>query len=413
MTTPWLHPRLTLAVAPARTSAHGVRGVVIGHLARLALVAFACLAAWPAAAEPVQIGEIATGYVYYNRPGASLTDHNADLADCVREADAMHVPPAKPGAVGIDGPVGGIIFHALWDGPLAGIVAVKVENCMLVRRWRAVRLADDEGAQLAAMTTPELAARLTPWIGASSPPGEIVRSFGNEADRPVDFKLASRPAHPDARQLSLRVYASETSEPPAPPAPPDAIAPVKLDPRWPTRPLKPSEIAAPPPGAAVILVRVKGIGPKGGGGIMFARQGPRADVGPAIDDHAPDLAVAALGWLYAKKDGNWFALAVPPGRWRIASSGFLNYCLGSPSFEVGAGEIVYAGTFELAGQNIGPDLDLEPAKAFLAAPSAHLRPATYRNGSRGSCRGFGVTYALEFPGAPFDPDYAFGGAPGR
>jgi len=76
--------------------------------------------------------------------------------------------------------------------------------------------------------------------------------------------------------------------------------------------------------------------------------------------------------------------------------------------------VVYAGAFDLAGQSIGPDLDLEPARTYLAgAPAANLRPAVYQNGARGSCRGFGVIYALEIPGTPFDPDYAWGDAPGR
>ena len=55
---------------------------------------------------------------------------------------------------------------------------------------------------------------------------------------------------------------------------------------------------------------------------------------------------------------------------------------------------------------------MAPQRA-MAAPPARLRPADYRNGARGSCRGFGVIYALEIPDAPFDPDYAWGDAPAR
>ena len=390
---------------------------MIGNIARWAALLGACLMAWPALAEPTQIGEVARGFVYYNRPGASLADHNADLAACMRDVDAAHVPLADPGTAGISpaAPIGGLIFHLIWDGPLAGVVASKVENCMIVRRWRAVRLGDDEGAQLAALSTPDLVARLTPWIGAPTPHGEIVRSFSNVAARPTDFEIASRPAQPDTRQLSLRLYAA------APPAAaagtaetPPVVVPAKLDPRWPTRSLKPGELSLAPPEGGVILVRIRGIGPKGGGGMSFSRLAPSGDASAAVDDHAPGYAVAALGWIYAKREGNWFAFAVPAGQWRISGSGFLSYCLGAPSFTVGAGEVVYAGAFDLAGQSIGPDLDLEPARTYLAgAPAANLRPAVYQNGARGSCRGFGVIYALEIPGTPFDPDYAWGDAPGR
>jgi len=78
---------------------------------------------------------------------------------------------------------------------------------------------------------------------------------------------------------------------------------------------------------------------------------------------------------------------------------------------VKAGEVVYAGTFHLDGDDLGPDLVLDPAKAYLGAPMAdHLKAADYRNGSRGSCHGLNLIYALEIPGAPFAPDYFWGGA---
>jgi hypothetical protein len=87
----------------------------------------------------------------------------------------------------------------------------------------------------------------------------------------------------------------------------------------------------------------------------------------------------------------------------------VDYCLGSPSFEVKAGEVVYAGTFHLEGDDLGPDLALDPAKVYLGAAAAdRVRPAVYRNGSRGSCHGFSAVYALEVPGAPFAPDYTWG-----
>jgi hypothetical protein len=111
------------------------------------------------------------------------------------------------------------------------------------------------------------------------------------------------------------------------------------------------------------------------------------------------------------REPTWFVYAVPPGRWRIGWSNFLSYCLGSPSFEIKAGEAVYAGTFHIEGPTLAPDLDLAPAKAYLGGPSAEtLRAAVYRNGERGSCMGLSHDYALEFPGAPFAPGYSWGGA---
>ena len=134
--------------------------------------------------------------------------------------------------------------------------------------------------------------------------------------------------------------------------------------------------------------------------------GESLDVRPARLDHAPDVVVVA-----GKREGNWFALVVPPGHWRIAGTGSVGFCLGSPAFAVAAGEVVYAGTFSLTGADLAPDLAIEPAAAWLGGDfGTRVRPAAYRNGSRDSCIGSGVSYALEFPGAPFEPGYAWGGA---
>ena len=105
-----------------------------------------------------------------------------------------------------------------------------------------------------------------------------------------------------------------------------------------------------------------------------------------------------------------FVFAVPAGRWRLYGLGAaptLNLCLGSPSFEVKAGEVVYAGAYDLDAAELGPDLDLAPAKAWLGAQGRPLRAASYVNGSLGPC-GDNSIYALEIKGAPFEPGYAWG-----
>jgi hypothetical protein len=73
--------------------------------------------------------------------------------------------------------------------------------------------------------------------------------------------------------------------------------------------------------------------------------------------------------------------------------------------------VVYAGSFDFAATDMGPDLDLSPAKAWLGAtPQAQvLRPAAYVNGTRGLC-GANHIYALEVKGAPFEQGYVWGSA---
>ena len=168
---------------------------------------------WPGIvlAAPVEIGQIAQGAIYYNRPEATVAQHDLELTACIHET--LSQGPGDAGNMGEgQGAFGPLMAHLIWDGPIAGVQAAKVENCMLVRGWRAVRLPEPEGAEVAALSGPELAARLAPWIGAAAPHGEIVRTFGNEAGHPTAYKTASRPAHPDKTQLSIRLNADTSPD---------------------------------------------------------------------------------------------------------------------------------------------------------------------------------------------------------
>jgi hypothetical protein len=92
----------------------------------------------------------------------------------------------------------------------------------------------------------------------------------------------------------------------------------------------------------------------------------------------------------------------------------LDLCFGAPAIEIAAGEVVYLGSFEVAGQAIlSPDMALEPAQAFLAPVpdlAGRLRTASWVNGTTDRCRG-GSAYALEFPGMPFEDGYVRGVIP--
>ena len=385
--------------------------------AALALCAITGPARAEPAAERIEIGQIATGYTYYNRPGATLADHNAELIDCA-QISFHPLPGAQPGTMG-----SGLASKLIWSGPVAGLAAVRVENCMIVRGWRVVRLDPEEGRALAPLSDPELASRLTPWIGAVEPHGQIVRAFANQAAHPGRYHTASRPAAPGKGQFSLRISGQQSvgrigvitppSAPGQPPPPlrPQPGPPPAIDAQWPKRPVLLADIGKAPPGSALIVTRVVGAGNPYGMYVGFARVNPEGADKGVVRDGAPVLQYAAGGIGAPKEAGGWFVLVVPPGRWSLAGAGFIDYCLGAPSFELKAGEIVYAGTFSRLGPDFFPDLDLAPAKAFLAgAGGERVRAASYVNGLRSPCLGYGVTYAMEFPGAPFEPDYHWGGA---
>jgi hypothetical protein len=184
-----------------------------------------------------------------------------------------------------------------------------------------------------------------------------------------------------------------------------------VNPRWLGKPLKPTDVATVRPDAGVLLVRLKGLDLHAGRGLIFNREGPDKDTAPSLTDHAPDIVIFSKGLLFARREGDMFAVAAPPGRWRLYGLGVmptLNLCLGSPSFELKAGEVVYAGAFDLSADDLGPDLDLAPARAWLAGVGDKVKAAVYTNGSQGPC-GDNTIYALELEGVPFEAGHASGG----
>lgn len=375
-------------------------------IAVLAATLLATPAIAQTAAPVVNIAQMTMGYTYFNRPGADLAALDHDLAECMTLARDARSLDAMIGN-------GGIVGTMITGAAEKGVAASGTENCMVVRGWRVVQLPDAEGAALAALSLNDITRAMTPWIGAQTPQGTVVRVWGNDASRASTNRYAIRPAYADGRQLSLRI---RTSDPTSTAAPPPGLAakPPTLDPKWPKKPLKVAEIPGAPPESVVVVTHIRGISMRNGTGLLFARMGPDPDKSPSLTDHAPDLFNPATGAMFAKKEGNWFVFAVPPGRWRISAMGGLpavDFCLGGPSFEAKAGEIVYAGSFDLGAEDTGPDLSLEAARTFLAGvPQAQqIRAAEYTNGARGQCFQ-SILYAFEIKGAPFQPGYTWGGA---
>lgn len=380
---------------------------------RIAWTALAVvLGASHAAAGPVNLGAMTPGYTFYNRAGATMAAHNADVSECADEAQKTRaLDETVPGASGI---IGAMISASMANAYHHGAVGAALENCMVVRGWRVVSVPEPLGKTLAALSQDELAARLAPLIGADHPDFPIVRTWDNDAVRASTIRYVMRPAHTNDGELSLKVAVGKTLDQ-YESTPIERVKPVKLDPKWPRKPLKPQEIDSVPAGAAVIVIGVTGISLKNGNGIVLSRLGPDLKTAASSQDNAPDLAMFGAGSMFAKKGMNYFAVEVPPGRWRIAGidSGLLlvNFCLGSPSFEVKAGDVVFGGDYDLGSETLGPVLALDGVKAFLAGrPAAdRVRAAEFVNGTPGLCGGSGI-YAFEVKGAPFEPGYVWGGA---
>jgi hypothetical protein len=381
-------------------------GAVLGALA------LPLCATGQTAPAPVTLGQMTMGYTYFNRPGADLETHDADVADCAAEAERTISFDEQIHTGASQGLVGAIMGKVVQDAYHRGAAASGLENCMVVRGWRVVKLSDAEGEALSKLAPDALIAQLAPWIGAADPHGQVVRIWANDAANAVNSRYSIRPDHTNDGQLSLTEATSGNLHQFKVVSQPVDTARDVLDKKWPTKALTPANFGTAPDGSSILLLRVKGLSLRNGIGIWLNREGTASDILPSRTDHAPDMLLAAKGLLFANRAGDTYAFAVPPGRWRIYAMGFgptINFCLGSPSFPVAAGEVVYAGSFDLSAADIGPDLDLAPIKAWLAGkPQAEsVRPAVYTNGSRGLC-GNNAIYALEVTGAPFQPDYAWG-----
>lgn len=361
------------------------------------LAAALCAVASETAAQPaerLEIGEVVQGHAYYNRSGASPAEHNTDLADCLSHTAWIPADPARRDLdraieIGTGSLVRSDLIALFWAGPIQGLAATGPENCMIAKGWRVFRTSEAEGAAAAALSGEAFLAHVGPWLGSATPPGVMIRAWGNEAAHPARYRTASRPRPPSREQISLRFFSESGASFDRP------VADTENWDRVPARTLRLPNLPEPAAGMAILVAR--GVGTNHGlqfQGMSRTDSGARVTFGVRVS-----------------RQGRWTAVEVPAGRWRISQTRVVNHCLGSPSFEVAAGETVYIGTFDMSGDDMGPDLDLAPARAAIQGPAAaRLRAAVYRNGSTDTCRVPFVRYPLEIEGAPFESDYRWGSA---
>jgi len=386
----------------------------VNHLVKLCLLALASglpvAGAQAADDNELNLGRMTAGYSYFNKPFADTAMHNADLSACLADAANMR-------SFGEQLRPTGLLPELMADSATRGTVMAGVENCMVVHGWRVVHLSDAEGATLAALPPADLMARLSPWIGAETPHGDVVRVWHNDAALAAVNHFSLHASHSKDGDLSLLALASlpndalkaNRAEATAATEHPQKIT---LDPKWKKPKLKPEMLDAAPEGSAIIIIGVSGISLRQGNGFVFNRMGPDIDTQPSAIDHGLDEIAAGAGAI-GGSGLHIMAFAVPPGRWRIYSmfgGGIsLNFCLGAPSFEAKAGEVIYAGALNLKQEKLAPDQSLDAVRAWAGGAKAveRVKPAIWTNGSRSKCAPNSL-YALEFEGAPFEQGYALG-----
>lgn len=352
-----------------------------------------------ASAAPANLAQPTAGTTYFNRPGATLAEHDRVLKGCLLTAqESVHGPPIV---------IGGLVGAIMLGGQAAFLQRTRIEHCMVVRGWRVVRLASGDPVLEAFKADPR--ATLSGLVGATPPPGVVARVWNNEAVF-TDTIRDQMPGYTVGRSLSLEALKLDTTFT-------AEMAKVRHPENGPftkeilRKPAPLSALQAAGADSAIILVASKGRSPVKWTGLSLRREGPDPYIKAATLDGRPEMF--GVWPARARKDETEeqvVAYVVPPGRWHIFTYGGLHtFCLGSPFFDVAAGDVIYAGLFDFSSDKLIPKMSLEPASAYLApAPQvlAKLQPANWTNGlTRGCGEGGFAGYALEFPDAPYREGY--------
>jgi len=180
------------------------------------------------------------------------------------------------------------------------------------------------------------------------------------------------------------------------------------------RSLDANKLDAAPADTATVVVSLKGDVRACNGCLGFQRVGPSDEVLAVEADGRPDLFYFDKRSTLEAGDEKVQVFALPPGKWRVSHRGSLEMCLGAPSFEAKAGQVLYLGRFDMTAEILSPDMDMGGVTSRLgaAAPGvvAKMQPATWTNGAVWSCRNWLGLYALVFKDFPFEPGHGLGSA---
>jgi len=373
-------------------------------------------------AQSVSAADLTTsarGVSYFHKEGATASSHDADLQDCRTLAGKMHqpIPPMNPAveSQGLAGLlVGSIIVSAQQTAADHKARAVNVENCMVVKGWQVVALTPGDATAFAALDKASKAGRAGEWIGSTELHGTVVRRFANDVASDDSSQMYVVARHPGVSISDDVVDPGLSKAPEKKPVTTidPTIAPGRPESAKPPKPLKDEQLGGVPPGAGLIIVNVRG---DAAATLLFERVGPDPDTDAWVDGQPSQVFVNPPAKAVAKAGarlGVTQVFSVPPGRWRLSAIGVgdvsVSFCLGSPAFDVAAGDAVYAGSS--SSEHALPGMGLDIAKSAFPGLSSvpdKIRAATWTNGVRGKCVGT-YLYALEIPDQPFVDGYILG-----
>lgn len=369
---------------------------------------------------------------FYNRAGADLARVTADMTACRIEAARLRnvrntsSPSMTASAFNADGSFNpgvslaatGIasVLTAIQDARYNGsIEKIEFRDCAAALGYRHFRLADDQRVRFDAESDHGFAA----LVSAAAPSAGRL----NESETPRNYfaadledsayQNASPPAAP------VETPASENAEAVTEPA---AAPPTGVIER-----LAPGAVATPREGMAIVVASARqrsAAVPVMGDTFRFTRV---TEEGAFLDLLQPTASFALRSHMNSERRRDptlagdigaprFSTFEIPAGRYALSALGAVNACLGTLTFEVGAGDVVYLGDFVLRppgvpmgslllpGGNVRSGMDVrlredlrvgigdgfEAARAALQADDAtkaRLTRAHYQNGYRLPCDG--------------------------
>jgi hypothetical protein len=355
------------------------------------------------------------GYTYFNKPGATFAAYEQAFGDCLaRAVGAFPDSRVLPGGevnFGASTAYGGIVGGFMYGIVQNGRMQTDLQNCMTVMGWRVMRLEPSQGAALWNLAPTAIKQQLRDWVGAATPPGEVARTYENDAIRrgAVLFTMPNAFTTPSTNSLSLKAF--------------DATG-LKIHPagvfksggdgsKFAAKAVDLAHIATLPASDVTAIVSWSGKPP----GMYerpfdFRRFGPTPDIWASDADGRPDdLDLIGKHPTLTVGDRKVYVVAIPPGKWRLFWRGGLEMCLGAPSFEAKPGEVLYLGHFDMDAATQAPDMDVATMTSRIALGpelAAKVRPAPWVNGAQWPCHLLMAAYAVDFPGFPSEPGYRDG-----
>lgn len=334
---------------------------------------------------------------YYNRPGATRAQYNADWQMCGLVAAGYILPDGKPdpsndkarSGVQLAGNYGllpSMVVGALVEGYSHSVV---LHACMALKGWRWIEPLADERARISAMNDAEQEQFFDTAIGAKQVSGTIV---------PHSFEQTPDPAiHLDAPVTDSFLYLGKKVDP---------ASPVSLA-----------------PGEGAIVLAYRRTDPAAAGlsaDVKIARYDPAThDLARGRRQGGREILFAAeVDSVRNKSSYEVQVLRLPAGHYVLAgkqpSAYLLSDCFGAPEFELKAGEVSYLGDYTpfLGRLSDGRNIDeilwsthIDDARRVIAlsqpALAANLQNARIRNGATYSCPGIVLSVGRwDLPGMP-------------